>query len=224
MSKSSAIVQIEAYVKRAAAGEVAHDLKHADRVRHWALQIARGEGYNDLEAVEAAALLHDIGLPSSSERSLHGQVGAEIAERFLRQCDLFAGHQLRGIVNAILEHNFRREASGELSIILRDADMIDMFGAIGIMRAFTSKATRPEYDPGKVKGNTWGMSIWQFEQRFDLGRDVGVTIVDQINFQISCYDNLRTKTAKALAKPLVDYMKSYVKQLESEIHAGRATQ
>ncbi len=48
---------------------IAHDWKHIDRVRRWALRIAQQEGFDNLEMVEAAALLHDIGLASVTERS-----------------------------------------------------------------------------------------------------------------------------------------------------------
>ena len=36
--------------------------------------------------------------------------------------------------------------------ILRNADVTDATGAVGLMRAFTSKSFLPEYDPGDIKG------------------------------------------------------------------------
>lgn len=60
----SRIQQIENYVKSVMAGgfahdlKIAHDFKHVDRVRHWALQIARREGFRHFEMIEAVALLH----------------------------------------------------------------------------------------------------------------------------------------------------------------------
>ena len=77
------IQEIENYVVRTMGKvenpdlRIAHDFKHVDRVRRWALHIARDEGYADLALVEAAALLHDIGLAHVTERSDHGGVGAE---------------------------------------------------------------------------------------------------------------------------------------------------
>ena len=56
------IQQIEIYVKGLKIKEASHGFKHVKRVRNWALLIAKKEGYKDLEMVEAAALLHDIGL------------------------------------------------------------------------------------------------------------------------------------------------------------------
>ena len=90
------IQQIESYVRRSmstvtAPGlRVAHDFKHANRVRDWALRIASSEAVLDLALVEAAALLHDIGLTrvEVEQRGQHAQVGAEIAEQFLHKHQL----------------------------------------------------------------------------------------------------------------------------------------
>lgn len=111
---------------------------------------------------------------------------------------------------------------GTLGVILRDADMLDLFGAVGLLRAFTSKYVNPEYNPQLIKGETWSMSAGDFTNRFATGVGIGPTIVDQINFQLSCYDNLQTKRAKQIATPLVAFMKAYLVQLEYEIEAGRS--
>lgn len=211
------IQQVENYVKSIMSEEVAHDFKHVDRVRNWALKIAQQEGFEDLEAVEIAALMHDIGLKTAEKRSLHGKVGAELAANFLVENKLFDQNKIDEICNAIRFHNNEREGEGKLLKILRDADKMDLFGAVGIMRAFTSKSSRPEYDVKDVKGRTWQMTATDFAKSFDSGIDTKNFIVDQINFQISCYDNLNTELAKQLAKPLVEFMINYIKQLEAEI-------
>jgi ribosomal-protein-serine acetyltransferase len=46
---------------------------------------------------------------------------------------------------------------------------------------------------------------------------MGDYIVDQINFQLSCWENLHTGTTRVLAEPLVAFMKVYLAQLETEI-------
>lgn len=222
----SRIQQIEDYVKSVMAGgfahdlKIAHDFKHVDRVRHWALQIARREGFRDFEMIEAVALLHDIGLSATQERNQHAQVGAEMAAKFLRERELFAEEEIEEIVDAIRHHS-SLSGEGKLLEILRDADILDLFGAIGIMRAFTSKYSKPEYDPYNIRGSTWGMSARDFDQRFTERIGIGDYIIDQVNFQISCYSNLRTETAKQFANPLVEFMKAYIVQLDFEINAGR---
>lgn len=215
------IQQVEDYVKSIMSNEVAHDFKHVDRVKNWALQIANKEGFEDLEVVEISALMHDIGLIQAEKRSLHGEIGAEMAAKFLTENNLLTQNKIAEICNAIKYHNKNREGDGKLLKILRDADMMDLFGAVGIMRAFTSKSSKPEYDVADIKGETWQMQAVDFDKRFDSGIGIGNFIVDQINFQISCYGNLSTESAKQFAKPLVEFMTDYIKQLDTEINDGR---
>jgi putative nucleotidyltransferase with HDIG domain len=196
---------------------IAHDYKHVDRVRCWALRIACGEGYANLELIETAALLHDIGLAYVVERAEHGRVGAEVAARYLRERQLYAEDKIDAIADAIRCHNAPPGGGGMLGTILREADTLDALGAVGIMRAFASKYMNPEYDPANVKGETWGLPMRGFEERFAAGKGIGRYIIDQVNFQISFSDNLKTATARRLAEPLVAYMRAYVLQLASEV-------
>ena len=216
------IQRIEDHVQRTMAGvfgsdlAIGHDLKHVDRVRRWALVIAEGEGFPDQELLASAALLHDIGLAHVEERSQHAAVGAKVAARFLREEGLFSAEERAAIVDAVRHHN----ALGDLrplATLVRDADILDMLGAVGVMRAFTTKYALPEYDPRNVKGETWQMTARDVDRRFAEGRGIGAHIVDQINFQASCYENLRTATARQVGEPLVRYMRAFLIQLESEI-------
>lgn len=201
--------------------EVAHDFKHVDRVRKWAFKIAKKEGFKDLEIVEISALFHDIGLSQAEKRSMHGEVGAEMAAKFLIDNNILTQEKVDEVCNAIRHHNKNREGEGKLLEILRDADIMDLFGAVGIMRAFTSKSLNPEYNPANIKSETWQMSASDFDKRFDSGVGIGNFIIDQINFQISGYDNLSTVSARKFAKPLVEFMNDFIKRLDLEIHDGQ---
>jgi uncharacterized protein len=196
--------------------KLAHDFKHVDRVRKWALYIAQQEGFVNLELVEATALLHDIGLAYVDHRRDHACVGAEYATQFLSDNHLFIASEITLIADAIRAHS-SLNGGGILGTFLRDADMLDLFGAVGIMRAFTSKYMLPEYDPLNITGDTWGLRATDFTQRFSTGMRIGPYIVDQLNFQLSCYDNICTASAKAIARPLVEFMQVYLRQLETEI-------
>jgi uncharacterized protein len=193
-----------------------------DRVRHNALIIAKAEGFGDLAIVEATALLHDIGLAYiDGERSQHGPVGAEIAARFLREQQAFAEDEIANIAKAIHNHSLIHGDWNALGYILRDADILDALGAVGIMRAFSSKYFKPEYDPDNIKGETWGLSADDFTARHAAGLGIGPTIMDQINLQISIYDELHTATARSMATPLVAFMKGFVVELEKQITNGK---
>ncbi|HOU12062.1 MAG TPA: HD domain-containing protein [Anaerolineae bacterium] len=196
---------------------IGHDIKHVEWVRRNALTIARDEGFADLDRVEAAALLHDIGLASVETRDQHGPVGAEMAARFLREQHLFSEDEIAAIAKAIHNHSLIHGDWDALGYILRDADSLDTLGAVGLMRAFTSKYFKPEYDPEHIKGETWGLSADGFTARHDAGLGIGSTIMDQINLQISLIDELHTATARRMAEPRVAFMKAFVVELEAEI-------
>lgn len=212
------IAQIEDFARQhMQGGEVGHDFKHVDRVRHHALYIARHIGYEGVDRVHAAALLHDVALKYVERRSDHGEVGSQMAKEFLTENHLFTPEEIEEIVHAIRWHDSLKRDQSRLLAILRDADMLEIFGAIGLMRAFTSKAALPEYDSAVLPSETWGMSAEGFTQRFATGVGIGATIMDQVSFQISCFDNLNTEIARQIARPLVDYMREFAAQLVKEI-------
>jgi len=236
---SHLIMITEEYVKEVMAQQeghlvIAHDFKHVNRVRNWALHIAQREGFGDLQAVEVAALLHDIGLPyvdKESERGTHGELGAEIAGRFLSENSALPKERIEQITSAIKYHGSRPSLvadlirtlgeKGKLTEIIRDADNLDALGAVGLMRAFISKYFLLEYNPLNIKGDAWGLSSVEFQARFGFSSREGLapvdTIIDQVNQQIRHYDNLHTRTARKLGEPLVQFMKDFVLQLEREV-------
>lgn len=218
------IQQIEAFARQHMTdGEIAHDYKHVDRVRNRALQIAPHEGYPDMERVQAAALLHDIALTHVEKRSDHGKVGAEMAGQFLADNQLFIPDEIAEIAHAIRWHDSVKQDDSPLLAILRDADMLEIFGAVGLMRGIMFGSTLPQdYDPALIRGETWGLTARDFDVRFAQGKRTGPTLVDQLNFQISCYDNLNTDTARQIARPLVDFMQTFLDQLVREIEDGHS--
>jgi HD superfamily phosphodiesterase len=218
---SKLIKKIEDHVRNIMVDPGAHDFGHADRVRNWALRIAKKEGYEDLEVVETAALMHDIGIYSVENIKEHGVVGSWLAEKFLKENNFFTSEKIAEIVNAVKFHNSNRSGSGKLLEIIRDSDMMEGLGAMGIMRCLTSKSSKPEFDPENIKSDTWQASAKYFDKRIDKGVGVGKYIIDQLNFQISWKDNLATEAAKQSAKPLIKYMEDYIIQLENEIKQGR---
>lgn len=131
----------EDYVKKAMSKKkgrllIAHDFNHIDRVRNWAVWIAREENFRNLDIVEITALLHDIGLvnvTSENDRGNHGANGAEIASRFLTENFSLTNEQIEQITSAIRYHNVppSRAATllltlgkrGKLLEIIRDADV-----------------------------------------------------------------------------------------------------
>jgi hypothetical protein len=195
---------------------LAHNYAHVDRVRNWAVQIARAEGFTELDMVETAALLHDIGLAFVTERRFHGKVGAEKTAEFLHRHNLFSEAEISAICEAIRNHT-KVTGGGHLGAILRDADILDLLGAMGVMRCCISQYSWREYDPAQIKGDTWGITAAGMTARFQAGLGTGTTIVDQLNFQMSCYENLQSEAAREWGRPLVAYLRNFILQLEQEV-------
>lgn len=221
--KTNRIQQIEAYAKKmltspfvVEAFRIAHELPHVRRVYANALRLAQAEDYPHRDRVAAAALLHDVGLPVVDKRGDHPTVGAELAGQFLQENELFAPDEIAEICEAIAHHG-RLDGDTPLIHILRDADILDLLGNVGIMRAFTSKANKPVYLPEHPLGETWGLSADEFTARFQAGLGIGPTILDQINFGMSCYENLCTETAREWGRPLRDTMRQFVIQFAEEV-------
>lgn len=245
MNGSEIVVKTEKYVKEVMSRQspaiaVGHGFKHIDRVRNWALTYGRLEEYPDLTVVEVTALMHDVGLGyiTGAEAQKphiilppHGPLGAEMAAKFLKANSELDADTIELIGDAIRHHSDpphiameyieKQPARAGLFKILCDADMTDAMGAIGLMRALTSKSFLPEYNPADVKGPAWGLSAGEFSEQFatEPGRErlTVKTIVDQVNQQIRYYDGLHTRAAKDITAPLVTFMKTFVIKLEQEV-------
>jgi len=115
----------------------AHGWDHVMRVRGLAMHIARAESA-DLEVVDAAALLHDIGRGGPHDASEgHAAASAQLAEITLDRRDCPPGERA-AIIAAIRDHSYA-EGCTPASLegrILQDADRLDACGAVGIARAF----------------------------------------------------------------------------------------
>lgn len=145
------IGETEAFVQERLAGEgTGHDWWHADRVRATSLSIQAVEGGN-LDVVELAALLHDVG-----DRKVINAFEDDptIAEAFLKSIGV--DQKMIDEVIYVISNMSYSKSIGTVEIekplelqIVQDADRLDALGAIGIARAFAFGGSRgrPLYDP-----------------------------------------------------------------------------
>lgn len=210
---------------------VAHDYEHLDAVRKMVILLGQDENLTKREIflLEIAALWHDLALNKVQDRSKHGERAAEL---FLKEFtgDEFFSNAEKDIVYFLIKYHDRArlvrkpETNKDLLKklnILTDADTLDLLGERGCQRAKeTSDANSwPDFDINNPKGVTYGYSAAQFDEGFDL-KDKGFiqdakehTLVGQLNFQISCADNLFTKKAKEIGDPGVMYLKKKIQDL-----------
>lgn len=181
----------------------AHNANHAFRVAGLARRIALAEGIDPDEA-EAAGLVHDVGRLESVEEARHAEAGVPRAKALLEGHMSFSVDARERILSAV-RHHTTPDAPERLTQILQDADMIDALGAVGLMRAYVSKSRLPEYPEGVI------VEQWS--------RDIR-TIGDQIALQMQMYNWLHTATAKEIGLPRLDFMRSFLMQLKSEVEVS----
>lgn len=178
---------------------IAHGMDHAVRVARLARFIATKEEYDPDEA-EITGILHDIGRTVQKEESGHGPAGVPLAAQLLKNYTNFNADKNERILNAIRDHS-NLTTEGTLTHIVQDADMLDGLGAIGIMRAYTSKAQLICYDPANIIPTTGK-------------RDA--TIHEQIAFQMEWLDMMHTETGKHIAKERGDRMVRFLEEFKLE--------
>ncbi|HNX00922.1 MAG TPA: HD domain-containing protein [Candidatus Cloacimonadota bacterium] len=116
-----------------------HDWEHTERVRQLCMKIGEKEDA-DLEVLEIASILHDIGRTIEGEargKMNHAEQGAIMAEEILKSYPI-ADDKKQNIIHCIRTHRFRGHAIPDTleAKVLYDADKLDSIGAIGIGRAF----------------------------------------------------------------------------------------
>jgi uncharacterized protein len=206
-SKADLLARVETWARERLEGrgpsvpETAHGWLHVDRVRRAAVLLAHAEGVDPVLAA-CAALLHDVGRTAPGPESEHGARSAELAAPLLADLPMDEADR-QAILFAVRWHNTTRDDT-MLLCLLRDADMLDGLGAIGLLRAFTSKAALPAYDP---------------EAPFVEGPYARppLTLSDQVRFQMEWIDFLNTDTACEMAWDRIEFMRAFVAQLRREL-------
>lgn len=206
IERQRALVQVEAWVQEAlnANKKRAHGWLHTDRVRRNIRVLARVEAV-DLFLAELAALFHDVGRTQPGPEEEHGARSAIMAAPILAELPLSSEEQ-EAVLHAIRWHNSTRTDT-HLLRLLRDADMLDGLGAMGILRAFMSKSHLLPYDPEapfEEANHRWPPS----------------TCSDQLFGQMAWYDRLNSKAARQMAQQRISLMNDFVAQAHREIAAG----
>ena len=135
MNKRGFIRDLEKHVKQFYKGNLHHGWAHLNRVRNYAVHIAKEEGANEFVA-EVAALLHDIGkIKHGPTLKNHAARGAGMARRLLKKKGL--SRDLVDEVCSCINAHSRKEPPMPKTLnekVLYDADGLEMIGAVGMMR------------------------------------------------------------------------------------------
>ena len=115
-----------------------HDYNHADRVRHFAVRLARAHGGN-IFLCALSGLLHDIGHANDGKNTntTHHEASYELCRKWLREDPVFdylSKQEKMIILYSIRNHWNNCTDKYWEAVILRDADKLDLFGPILLER------------------------------------------------------------------------------------------
>lgn len=124
-----------------------HRYDHTERVVVNALQLATYYPDTDMDALEAAAWLHDIGRGTVRRKGeSHAEGSSRLARPLLEHLE-FSPQLIVHICDAVVDHRYssgRTPRSWE-GRLLQDADRLDAIGAVGIARTFAEGGSRALY-------------------------------------------------------------------------------
>jgi len=187
-----------------------HGWDHTLRVHNLCRHIGKKENA-DMEILEAAALLHDIGRKYQDEckgKICHAEKGAKLAENMLSKLGVDEG-KIKMIVHCIETHRSKNEKipiSKEAKVLF-DADKLDSIGAVGIGRAFLfagevgAKLHNSDVDISKTRPYTREDTAY---------REFKVKLV-------KIKDNLLTEEGRRIAEERHQFMVEFFERLEKEI-------
>lgn len=204
--------------------DAAHDMNHVIRVYNLALTITKNEDDVDMDVLQAAILLHDIGghkeMNDPSGKTDHAIESAKMAAPILKNLN-FTEKQIKHIQSCIISHRYKTENKPETieAKILFDADKLDSIGAIGIARSFCWV--------GKNNANIYKKVDIDEYIKENMNSKMNGRIQDktkhspQIEFAVKSkflIDKLFTETAKEICRERIIFFENFLKRLEQEIN------
>ncbi len=196
--------------------DAAHGFDHVLRVWRLAMRIGREEGA-DLEVLQAAALLHDMGRPTErATGACHAEVSAAMARKILSARSIPAA-RIEAVADAIAQHRYRGALAPESleARVLFDADKLDAIGAIGLARAFAIAGAQRQHLWAEVPEDV--VTRRPEEGRGDL-RNAEHTPAHEFRFKLAkVRDRLFTQAGRRLAEGRHRYMVAFFERLEREV-------
>lgn len=201
--------QIIAFINKQMQQDLAHDLNHVYRVVNTAQALCLSEGAM-VEVVLPAAYLHDCFsfAKNHPDRAQSSRYAADKAIAFLQSID-YATQFLPAIHHAIVAHSFSANVAPQSveAQIVQDADRLDALGAIGIARCLQVSTSL-------------GVSLYDVDDPFCINRQANDRLFAIDHFYTKLFklaDTMHTPSAKIEASKRIEYMKSFLAQLNTEI-------
>ena len=185
-----------------------HGIAHSRVVFRWCLIFANDYKKVDMEALFAAAYLHDVGhLKLRNGMGDHSSLSLRLAKPILKKVAI--PEEKASLIKQIIEAHEERDDLSKKKLpveilIFHDADKIDSMGALGISRQFvySGRVCKKFWDPDipRNPGLLWGGNYSAMH-----------TILDDI-MKYRFY----TKEGKKIAEGRRGYMQSFIKRFFQE--------
>jgi HD superfamily phosphodiesterase len=176
-------------------------IKHSLRVENYAARIKDNFdslSMSDIYTLQAAAIFHDIG--NVVQRENHGEIGAEIVKKFFDNTEFLSkcGINKDRLIHIIANHSNKENESDRdlVSVILKDADILDQIGAMSILM----QGTKHNYN--------------SYEYYHEVLEDLRNK---ELPYCEKEYLLLKTNPGKKIMDEKMKLIKDFEKQLENEI-------
>jgi uncharacterized protein len=177
-------------------------LGHQPRLYALTQLVGQGMSYDD-DVVYAAAWLHDLGVfighrpedPEALSRWDNVSYAMMQAPAALARCG-FPTTKVAQVVEAIRTHQPHLSPTSVEGTILRDADILEQLGAIGILRVVAKTGRDTRYPTFTDAAGTLRKALADLPGKLHL-------------------DN-----AKALAQPKIDLLESFLRAMDNEAHGA----
>lgn len=187
---------IEYYIRREA--KPVEKYGHQPRLYTLTRTIGQNLTYDD-DVVFAAAWLHDLGVfighrpedPAELPRWDHVRYACEQAPKILEEAQ-FSAEKIPAVLAAIREHQPHDEPITIESTILRDADILEQLGAIGILRTVCKIGRDTRYETFTDAVKTLSKSLDMLPKK------------------------IRLESTKRLAEPKIAALRNFLEAVESE--------
>ena len=177
-------------------------LGHQPRLYALTQLVGQGMSYDD-DVVYAAAWLHDLGVfighrpedPEALSRWDNVSYAMKQAPAALARCG-FPATKVAPVVEAIRTHQPHLSPTTVEGSILRDADILEQLGAIGILRVVAKIGRDTRYPTFSDAAGTLRKALSDLPGRLHLD------------------------AAKALAQPKIDLLESFLRAVDNEAHGA----
>jgi len=204
----------EAFVKKRAPADPAHDLSHIRRVVRNARQLSEIEGCDALVTLPAAWLHDCVQLPKNHpDRKRVSLRAADKACDFLRGL-AYPQSRLDAVHHAIAAHSFSAGIPVRTpeAAVVQDADRLDALGSIGIARCL-------------LTGAAMGSALYDPDDPLAREREPDDKAFMVDHFQIKLFTlpgTMQTAAGRAEAERRVRIMERFLEELELEAGVGEA--